>query len=385
MISSTTLEPGVVLLGKYRVDRVLGAGGMGMVLLAHHLQLQRPVAIKVLLPAMVAQREIVQRFLREAQAASRLTSEHVARVLDVGSLPDGAPYMVLEYLDGTDLARIGPGTLPTAVMIDLVLQACEALAEAHALGIVHRDLKPANLFVTRRADGEPQLKLLDFGISKTGSVADDRLTSTHSVMGTPSYMSPEQMRASREVDARADVWSLGAVLYELFQGAPPFEAETFTALCLAVTMDPPAPLTAAIPTRLRDAVLRCLEKAPASRFQSVGELAEALAPFASSPARAAMSVERIARTLASAPPAFRATVGSREASTTLRNAAGARTERNRARVETTRGRRAGAIIAGVAVAAGVVAAAAWRVDRHAETRLGAPVGSAPEPAPPERA
>jgi serine/threonine protein kinase len=205
---------------------------------------------------------VVQRFLREAQAAVRLKSEHVARVLDVGSLETGEPFMVLEYLEGTDLASFPRSQLGIGGIVNLMLQACEALAEAHALGIVHRDLKPANFFLTRGADGAPLLKVLDFGISKAPSTGG-QLTATQAVMGTPAYMSPEQMRSSRGVDHRSDIWSLGVVLYELLQGAPPFGGDTFSSMVLKVVNDPLPRLTVRLPDGLDGVVYRCLEKDPA--------------------------------------------------------------------------------------------------------------------------
>src|SRR6185436_9016494 len=186
------VELGAVLAGRYRIDRVLGQGGMGIVVQAMHLQLHQSVAMKFLLPEVLENQQVVQRFLREAQAAVRLKSEHVARVIDVGSLESGAPYMVLEYLEGADLSIFPRSQLTVGGIIDLVLQACEALAEAHSLGIVHRDIKPANFFITRRADGTLLLKVLDFGISKIATT-NGQLTATQTVMGTPAYMSPEQM------------------------------------------------------------------------------------------------------------------------------------------------------------------------------------------------
>src|SRR5262245_36689886 len=185
------VELGAVLAGRYRIDRVLGQGGMGIVVQAMHLQLHQPVAMKLLLPEVLGNQQIVQRFLREAQAAVQLRSEHVARVIDVGTLDTGAPYMVLEYLEGADLSNVPRSQLSVGGGVDLMLQACEALAEAHSLGIVHRDIKPANLFITRRADGSALLKVLDFGISKTSAMGS-QLTATMAVMGTPAYMSPEQ-------------------------------------------------------------------------------------------------------------------------------------------------------------------------------------------------
>ena len=247
--------------------------------------------MKFLLPEVLGSPQVVQRFLREAQAAVRLKSEHVARVLDVGVLETGAPYMVLEYLEGADLASFPRSQLTIGGIVDLVLQACEALAEAHSLGIVHRDIKPANLFITRRTDGELLLKVLDFGISKLLAM-HGQLTATQTVVGTPAYMSPEQMRSSRDVDPRSDIWSLGIVLYELLQGAPPFSAETFSSLVLQVANDPLPRLTVRVPEGLDRVIYRCLEKAPERRFQSVAELVRAIARYARSEAQATISKQR---------------------------------------------------------------------------------------------
>jgi tRNA A-37 threonylcarbamoyl transferase component Bud32 len=295
------VQPGATLLGKYRVERVIGVGGMGAVVGARHLQLDERVAIKFLLPEMLANEEIVQRFLREARAAIKIRSEHCVRVLDVGKLENGAPYMVMEFLEGQDLAAVVEKQRPLAVsdVVDWVLQASEALAEAHAIGIVHRDLKPANLFLTRRADGTPSVKVLDFGISKqAASGADAGVTKTQAVLGSPRYMSPEQMRSTKDVDARADVWALGAVVYELVAGVPPFDAETMTALCAAILQDSPRPMQAHrpdVPPELDAAVAGSLEKDRDRRYPNVAHLAAALAPFGSASARA--SAERIARVL----------------------------------------------------------------------------------------
>ncbi len=190
------MEPGTVLLDKYRVDEVIGVGGMGQVVRASHLFLHESFAIKILLPSLLDDSATVQRFLREAQATVRLKSEHIARVVDVGTLPDGAPSMVMEYLEGNDLHQVlrHHGPQPATIVCDLMLQACEGLAEAHALGFVHRDIKPSNFFLTRRTDGTMLLKILDFGISKTLASYED-LTGTQTVVGTPSYMPPEQMKS----------------------------------------------------------------------------------------------------------------------------------------------------------------------------------------------
>jgi serine/threonine-protein kinase len=289
------VEHGTVLAGRYRVDRVIGRGGMGIVVQATHVELGHPVAIKLLQPGLAHRGQVVQRFLREAQLASRLTSEHVARVIDLGTLDSGAPFMALEYLEGQDLSRVPRSQWTIGGTVDLVLQACEALAEAHALGIVHRDIKLANLFVARRADGSPLLKVLDFGTSK--SVLCSPLTTVDTVLGTPMYMSPEQFQCSRAVDHRSDIWSLGIVLYRLLQGTPPFDSDTFSGVAFKVVHEPLPRLSVPLPGGLDEVVHRCLEKDPARRFQDVAELAHALAPHAQSPNQAAISIERTRRTL----------------------------------------------------------------------------------------
>jgi len=298
----TEVYAGQILGGKYRVDRVLGAGGMGMVVAATHLQLDERVAIKFLLPEALRNPEAVARFGREAKAAVKIRGEHVARVIDVGTFENGAPYMVMEHLDGRDLAALihERGALASTDAVDAVLQACEAIAEAHALGIVHRDLKPANLFMVRRPDGTPCVKVLDFGISKLNAAAgpDHSMTKTSAVMGSPLYMSPEQMTASRQVDARADIWAIGVVLYELLTGRVPFSADTLPEICgLILTATPSAirDYSPAVPETLQVVVQRCLEKDRARRFANVSELANALAPFGSR--ATSRSVERIARIL----------------------------------------------------------------------------------------
>jgi serine/threonine-protein kinase len=267
------------------------------------VQLNQRVAIKLLLDG--ASAEVVERFQREARAAVRLKCQHVARVIDVGELPTGAPYMVMEYLDGNDLSQIvrGSGALSVHDAVLYLLHACEAIGEAHSIGIIHRDLKPANLFLTRAADGSSTVKVLDFGISKTaeseGAEGEGMsLTKTTAVLGSPLYMSPEQMKSAKSADARSDVWSLGAILYELLTGGVPFNAMTFTELVLMVNMETPrsiATIRNDVPPELEAAVLKCLQKKPEDRFANVAELAFALAPFG--PPQALASAERTARTL----------------------------------------------------------------------------------------
>jgi serine/threonine-protein kinase len=289
--SPTSLAPGRVLAGKFRIERILGTGGMGMVVAAEHLLLRQRVALKLLLPEMLLNLDVVERFEREARATARLRNDHVARILDVGTLETGAPYIVMEYLEGSDLAALlaERGVLPLADAVDYVLQACEALAEAHGVGIIHRDLKPQNLFLTRTVDGAPLVKVLDFGVSRFADAAEVHLTRTSAIVGSPAYMAPEQMRAARNADERSDVWSLGVILYELLTGRLPFFGETMTDLfanVVASTPTSPKVIRPEVAAGLAAAVLRCLSIDPGRRPSSVAGLALAIAPFGGTAARA---------------------------------------------------------------------------------------------------
>jgi eukaryotic-like serine/threonine-protein kinase len=295
---------GDVLAGKYKVERVLGAGGMGVVLGAYHLELDERVAIKLLSSDMTEDGEAVARFQREARAAVKIKSEHVARVLDVGRLESGAPYIVMEHLEGRDLGAWldQDGPLPIPLAVDFVLQACEAIAEAHALGIVHRDLKPSNLFCVELRDGTPSVKVLDFGISKMSPRASSRpdvgMTRSRALLGSPQYMAPEQLKSSRQVDPRSDIWSLGVVLYELVAGKPPFGGEEMPEIVINIASNEPLPLASLrpdAPPELASVIVRCLEKDADRRFSNVAEFAVALASFAPEDARA--SIQRIERVL----------------------------------------------------------------------------------------
>jgi serine/threonine-protein kinase len=301
------VKAGDLLAGKYLIDKVLGAGGMGVVVAAHHVHLDEKVAIKFLLPEAVGNPEAMARFSREARAAAKIKSEHVARVIDVGTLETGAPYIVMEYLEGGDLANWiqRQGALSIEDAVEFVLQACEALADAHGLGIIHRDLKPANLFWVRGSDGMISIKVLDFGISKitglSSSGPDIQMTRTTAVMGSPYYMSPEQMQSSRNVDARADIWAVGIVLYELLAGRPPFRGDTLPEVCMSVSTKPPPPLRSVrpdTPAKLEAVILKCLEKDRNNRYAHVAELAVALAEFG--PRRSRTSVDRIGRIIQNA-------------------------------------------------------------------------------------
>ena len=287
LLPHSPVQEGQIIAKKYRVERVLGIGGMGAVVRATHVELDQPVAVKFMLPEALQSAEAVARFLREAKIVARLKSEHIARVSDLGTLETGQPFIVMELLEGQDLRhRIdnGPRISPSEAAA-YVLQACEGLAEAHRSGIVHRDLKPANLFLTRRPNGRPLVKVLDFGISKGVAMGDASLsaTKTNALLGSPYYMSPEQMTSPKDVSHLTDVWSLGVILYELVTGKMPFEADTLGALFLAVYQTAPTPLVSLrgdLPPEFIALVMRCLEKDPSARFQTVEELAVALSPFA---------------------------------------------------------------------------------------------------------
>jgi serine/threonine protein kinase len=253
------------------------------------LALEQRVAMKFMLPHVADREGNLERFMREARAASKLRSEHVPKVLDFGTLENNMPYLVMELLEGRDLADMIVPTNPmdVAELCEIGIQACEALSEAHGRGIIHRDIKPANIFVTRRADGSPCVKVLDFGIAKQlselGALDGQGLTATDAMIGSPYYMSPEQLRSARDVDARSDIWSLGVALYQALTGKRPYIAPNLGALILCIVeMVPQAPnvLRPNVPPELATAVMRCLQRNPNDRFQTMAELAFALAPFA---------------------------------------------------------------------------------------------------------
>jgi serine/threonine-protein kinase len=283
-----TIRAGDVLGGKYQVERVLRAGGMGIVLVATHVQLKEKVALKVLVGHAAGEPSAVARFLREARAATSVKSEHVVRILDFGTLEEGEPYLVMELLQGRDLRDVleENGPLPVETAVRYVLQVCRGLSAVHAQRIIHRDLKPANLFLTESSDGSPLVKLLDFGIAK--ALEPERLlldegseTLTHAsqLLGSPVYMSPEQIRCSTKVDERSDVWSLGVILHELVAGEPPFQAPTVSGLLATVAADAPVPLRKVqpnAPAELEEVILGCLEKDLDKRIASVDALAARL-------------------------------------------------------------------------------------------------------------
>ena len=281
-------DAGTIILGKYEVLRLIGTGGVGFVLSARHIGFDDLVALKFLRPEFATNQEAVSRFMIEARASFKLRSEHVARVLDV-DLFEGTPFIAMELLDGGDLRSLPEAQrmLPVAPAVDYVLQACEAMAAAHAIGVIHRDIKPENLFALGHGEQAGHLNVLDFGISKVALVHTDRQTHqalTRVAVGTPPYMSPEQVRASSNLDARSELWSLGCVLYELLTGTAPFDRISVMQSCAAVLEEEPAAasdLRPAVPAELSALIMRCLRKDPNARFADVAELAEALSPFGS--------------------------------------------------------------------------------------------------------
>jgi len=303
-MSSASIQVGEVVAHKYRIEGIIGEGAMGMVVSAMHVGLQQRVAIKFLLANLAEKESSAERFRREALAAASIRGEHACRVLDVGTHDNGVPYIVMEHLDGHTLAAEieQRGTIPYQEAIGYVLEACEALAEAHVLGIVHRDVKPANLFLAESVGGTRTLKVLDFGVAKSlayGTSGKAALTKTASFVGSPLYTSPEQLHSAKDLDARSDVWSLGVVLYEMLSGNAPFMGESIAELIAAILYREPSPLSCPggeLPGELTEVVLCALAKQRDDRFASVGELADALAQFV--PEEGALSAERVYRVLA---------------------------------------------------------------------------------------
>jgi serine/threonine-protein kinase len=282
-----TLHEGDILVEKFRIERFLGRGAMGFVVRATDLALERQVAIKFLLRT--AEGELERRFLREARIAAKLKSQHAVKVIDVG-IHQGAPFIAMEYLEGEDLAahlkRLGPLSIDLA--ITYILQACEALAEAHGAGIVHRDIKPANLMLTTGPGGAACVKVLDFGVSKvigpTGLAGTEevQLTSTSQAIGSPLYMAPEQINDAANVDGRADIWSIGVTLYQFLTETTPWTGTTVMALLSAMATKPATPIVEYrpdVPPGLAAVIEQCLEKDRSRRWSSVAEFAAALGPY----------------------------------------------------------------------------------------------------------
>jgi len=315
----TSLKEGDVLAGRYRIERVIAMGGMGVVVAARHVQLGQRVALKVL-HENTASPQTTARFLSEAKASAQLRSDHVVRVSDVGQLDSGEPFMVMELLEGADLAAVleQEGPMPVSQAVEYVLQACEGIAEAHAARIVHRDLKPENLFRTRRANGSPLIKVLDFGVSKALSQdvrVEGTVTTTDAVFGSPLYMSPEQMQSATKADERSDIWSIGVVLYELVTGRMPFDAESMAGLAVVIATEPPRRLQKDAPNapiELEAVVDKCLQKRPEHRYPNIAELAADLEPFAPHARQHVENIQRLlqgatmpSRSIPAAPPSNR--------------------------------------------------------------------------------
>lgn len=302
------MEPGFpatpslgALTGRYELTRPLGRGGMCEVFAARHVHVGELVAIKVLRRELAGDTSTNQRFFREGQLAARLRSEHVVRVLDMGVTdPHDVPYIVLEYLEGTDLAAWieKRGRLPVGEAAEYMMQVCEAIAEAHAIGIIHRDIKPSNLFVARAADGSPLVKVLDFGISRAALTADLRLTATSAILGTPMYMAPEVLESAKNAEVTSDIWSLGATLFELLTGRPPYTGDTPVEIYAHIKAQPAPSLQsvdASLPAPMSHVLDRCLQREPGSRFASIAEFADALAHAAWPPEVARARADRIRR------------------------------------------------------------------------------------------
>jgi serine/threonine protein kinase len=303
-----TVRLGDVVLGKYHVESMLGRGGMGVVMAVRNLDLDALFAIKLLIGNVLDDEDAGDRFWSEARRAARLQSEHSIRILDVGHLDTGAPYMIMEHLTGSNLKKLirTNGPLPVEQAVTYVLQACDAMSEAHSLGIIHRDLKPSNLFLTQRRDGSPCVKVLDFGISKQQTPDDPELTKSGMVLGSPSYMPPEQMAHARNADVRSDVWSMGTVLYELVTATLPFRGATMAEMIahvLQAELRPPSQVQPGLPAALDAVVMRCLQKNPDDRYQSIDELAAALRQLLATSATAAVSTKALSLSVDMSQPA----------------------------------------------------------------------------------
>ncbi len=376
---------GQLIAEKYRIERLLGRGGMGEVYQARHIVVGRRFAIKFLHAHLARGRDSASRFLREAQAAGALDSEHIAAVLDFDTAADGAPFLVMEYLAGESLASglKREGTLPVPRVLGMLLQVCRGLDVAHRYGIVHRDLKPDNLFVTQRPDGTELIKILDFGIAKLID-GGPHGEATHSgvILGTPYYMAPEQARGEKSLDARVDIHALGVVGYELLSGQKPHPGDSYNAILAHILTQPVAPLATlrpGLPRGLAAVIERAMAFEPAQRQGSASELESELLPFAGrevTPVAAHFDLR--AQATLDEGVATQATLGAPSANTdgTLRSTMGdvERASSNRARP-----RRIlwPLVIAAITVSAYLVLTAQRRAPNGADATDGAPRTSAP--------
>jgi eukaryotic-like serine/threonine-protein kinase len=353
---------GTILLQKYRVESLLGQGGMGLVFAARHLALDEPVAIKVLTHSVSQQAEGLARLQREARILARLRNEHVVRVIDLGELEDGKPFMVMEHLSGSDLATLleAEGAFEPSRAVGFILQALVALAAAHANGVIHRDLKPDNLFCATNPDGSSLVKVLDFGISRLerrGGPGSASMTQPQALMGTPLYMSPEQLRDPTDVDPRSDIWSLGVVLYELVTGRAPFLANGLPQIAVKIATEPPPPLGLdGAPAGFEKVVLRCLEKERDLRFSDVAALARALGPYG--PVGCGQSIARVEQLL-SLPPLGAAYGGGDPALQTRDVAVSTEPRKTQTLLSPVRTPRLGARALRLALGASALAAVGW--------------------------
>ena len=308
--SELPVPAGVVFGGKYTVERMVAEGGMGVVCLGRHVGLDQVVAIKFLRRALAGRPSIVQRFLNEARALAALRSEHVVRVMDVGQLESGRPFLVMEHLDGIHLEALldRDGALPVETAVNYVLQVCEPLAEAHALGIVHRDVKPENLFLWSGGPTAASVKVLDFGLAKLlGSSRALSVTGPQDSLGSPGYMSPEQVSTPQLVDSRTDIWSLGVVLYQLLTNEAPFGGGSLVEVLSHILQATPVALPSVKPgldLELDAIVQRCLQKSPEARYQTMGQLADALGGYLQERERLRLGAgpDQEAPTFTAAPP-----------------------------------------------------------------------------------
>jgi eukaryotic-like serine/threonine-protein kinase len=279
--ASRGLRPGMVVSNRYRVGRLMGAGGMSLVYEAEHLLLGTRVALKVLRPELVDDGDHVERFGRESRCLALLANEHVVRVLDAGRLETGLPFIILERLEGLDLQSVlrRCPTLPVELAVHYARQACAGLASAHAQGIVHGDIKPANLFLASDSAGHSRIKVIDFGIARSTSNPPRAGEASDVLLGSPPYAAPEQFESARDIDARTDVWAVGVVLFEMLAGRSPFEIPADSAIGIRNRVAPVRRWRPEVSAQLQAVIERCLDERQSMRFSSVQALSDALIPF----------------------------------------------------------------------------------------------------------